>query len=188
MASQLGFSEFNMKGNIIKEDNSSKRKRHNKTIKKKNKKVENFLNSMNNLEPMENEEDSLAKFETPTFEPPPQPIISQKKHIQNNSNNDIDDNDNITNEYYSSLNTQDINQAYYNQYIPYYEQTAQQQTPLHSSKDELINKLNYMIQLMEENKDEKTENITEELVLYMFLGIFVIFVVDSFARAGKYTR
>ena len=45
-----------------------------------------------------------------------------------------------------------------------------------------------MIQLMEENKDEKTENITEELVLYMFLGIFVIFVVDSFARAGKYTR
>ena len=45
-----------------------------------------------------------------------------------------------------------------------------------------------MIQLLEENKDEKTENVTEELVLYMFLGIFVIFVVDSFARAGKYTR
>jgi hypothetical protein len=41
---------------------------------------------------------------------------------------------------------------------------------------------------MEENKDEKTENITEELVLYLFLGVFVIFVVDSFARAGKYTR
>ena len=39
-----------------------------------------------------------------------------------------------------------------------------------------------------ENKDQKTENITEELVLYMFLGVFTIFVVDSFARAGKYTR
>ena len=37
-------------------------------------------------------------------------------------------------------------------------------------------------------KDEKTNNVTEELVLYLFLGVFTIFVVDSFARAGKYTR
>ncbi len=28
----------------------------------------------------------------------------------------------------------------------------------------------------------------EELVLYTFLGVFVIFVVDSFARVGKYVR
>ena len=34
----------------------------------------------------------------------------------------------------------------------------------------------------------KSQNVTEELVLYLFLGVFVIFVVDSFARAGKYTR
>ena len=51
-----------------------------------------------------------------------------------------------------------------------------------------MRKLNYLIHMMEENKDEKTENVTEELVLYLFLGVFVIFVVDSFARAGKYTR
>ena len=36
--------------------------------------------------------------------------------------------------------------------------------------------------------DFTTQNVTEELVLYMFLGVFTIFVVDSFARAGKYTR
>ena len=51
-----------------------------------------------------------------------------------------------------------------------------------------MEKLNYIVQVLEETKDEKTENISEELVLYMFLGVFVIFVVDSFARAGKYTR
>ena len=45
-----------------------------------------------------------------------------------------------------------------------------------------------MIHLIEEQKDEKTDHVNEELVLYMFLGVFVIFVVDSFARAGKYTR
>ena len=64
----------------------------------------------------------------------------------------------------------------------------QQTTQIYMIKDELMKKLNYMIHLLEENKDEKTQNVTEELVLYMFLGVFTIFVVDSFARAGKYTR
>ena len=45
-----------------------------------------------------------------------------------------------------------------------------------------------MINLLEEQQDEKTNNVTEEVVLYSFLGIFIIFVVDSFARAGKYKR
>jgi len=57
-----------------------------------------------------------------------------------------------------------------------------------SGNDILIEKLNYMIHLLEENQDEKTNNVTEEVVLYSFLGIFIIFIVDSFVRVGKYTR
>jgi len=57
-----------------------------------------------------------------------------------------------------------------------------------SSNDVLLKKLNYMINLLEEQQDERTENVTEEVVLYSFLGIFIIFVVDSFAKAGKYVR
>jgi hypothetical protein len=57
-----------------------------------------------------------------------------------------------------------------------------------NSSDVLIDKLNYMIHLLEETQDEKTNNVTEEVILYSFLGIFVIFIVDSFARVGKYTR
>jgi hypothetical protein len=45
-----------------------------------------------------------------------------------------------------------------------------------------------MINLLEDQQDERTNNVTEEVVLYSFLGIFIIFVVDSFARVGKYTR
>ena len=56
------------------------------------------------------------------------------------------------------------------------------------SNDILLKKLNYMINLLEDQQDEKTENVTEEVVLYSFLGIFIIFVVDSFARVGKYVR
>jgi hypothetical protein len=56
------------------------------------------------------------------------------------------------------------------------------------NKDILIEKLNYMIHLLEEQQDERTNNVTEEVILYSFLGIFIIFIVDSFARVGKYTR
>ena len=56
------------------------------------------------------------------------------------------------------------------------------------SDDKLLEKINYMIHLLEEQQTEKTSNITEEFILYTFLGVFVIFVVDSFARVGKYVR
>jgi hypothetical protein len=56
------------------------------------------------------------------------------------------------------------------------------------NQDVLLQKLNYMINLLEEQQDEKTNNVTEEVVLYSFLGIFIIFVIDSFARVGKYVR
>ena len=79
-----------------------------------------------------------------------------------------------------------VMKSYYDSYVPYYN-TAQNEN-VHQNKDELMRKLNYLIHLMEEDKDEPTKNVTEELILYMFLGVFTIFVVDSFARAGKYTR
>lgn len=75
-------------------------------------------------------------------------------------------------------------------YIPYY---ARQNYGTDSNKqllgdDQLLKKINYMIHLLEEQKKEKTDNVVEEFILYSFLGIFVIYVVDSFSRSGKYTR
>jgi hypothetical protein len=45
-----------------------------------------------------------------------------------------------------------------------------------------------MIHLLEEQQDERSGNVTEEVILYCFLGIFIIFVIDSFVRVGKYVR
>ena len=56
------------------------------------------------------------------------------------------------------------------------------------SSSVLLKKVNYLISLMESSQDEKTSNTTEEVVLYFFLGIFIIFIVDSFVRVGKYIR
>ena len=56
------------------------------------------------------------------------------------------------------------------------------------SNQVLIEKLNYMINLLEEQQDQKTGSVTEEVVLYSFLGVFIIFIVDSFSKVGKYVR
>ena len=56
------------------------------------------------------------------------------------------------------------------------------------NRDVLLQKLDHIISLLEDQHDEKTGHVTEELVLYCFLGVFIIFIVDSFARAGKYVR
>ena len=66
-----------------------------------------------------------------------------------------------------------------------------QQAMISNSKnggDILLNKLNYVIHLLEEQQDDKTAHVTEEIALYLFLGVFVIFIVDSFTRLVKYTR
>jgi hypothetical protein len=71
-------------------------------------------------------------------------------------------------------------------YKPYY---AKMGTNANMPLDNrLLEKINYMIHLLEEQQVEKSSNITEEFILYTFLGIFVIFVVDSFSRSGKYVR
>jgi hypothetical protein len=54
--------------------------------------------------------------------------------------------------------------------------------------NKLMERINYMVHLLEEQQHEKTANITEEFLLYTFLGVFVIYVVDTFSRNGKYIR
>jgi hypothetical protein len=57
-----------------------------------------------------------------------------------------------------------------------------------SEDQRIMDKINYMIHLLEEQQMEKTNNVMEEFVLYSLLGVFVIYIVDSFSRAGKYMR
>jgi hypothetical protein len=84
-------------------------------------------------------------------------------------------------------NTYENNDTYVRPFVPYY-MNQMTDTNEKKNKDPLIEKLNYMILLLEEQQNDRTDHITEELILYFFLGIFMIFMVDSFARSGKYTR
>lgn len=112
-----------------------------------------------------------------------------KKYIPNYPSNKGHRNQNQNQNSYpsSSNNYSNINKMYYpsvnNGYF-----SQQSTSESHSENDVLIQKLNYMINLLEEKQDEKTNNVTEEIILYSFLGIFIIFIVDSFTRVGKYVR
>jgi hypothetical protein len=52
----------------------------------------------------------------------------------------------------------------------------------------LLERLNYAIHLLESQQDRRTATVTEELLLYALLGMFIICVLDNFARVGKYVR
>lgn len=110
-----------------------------------------------------------------------------------NQNNGGDNNDDsvVTRENFENLPSTYASQ-YYQQYVPLSYSGKQQQqqgdSGLQGSKDDLMQKMNHIIQMLEDQQDEKTGSVTEELILYCFLGVFVIFVVDSFVRAGKYVR
>lgn len=66
---------------------------------------------------------------------------------------------------------------------------AIKKTPSFSNNDELMQKLNFIITLLEMQQDAKTNHVTEEVILYSFVGIFVIFMADVFVKFGaKYTR
>jgi hypothetical protein len=54
--------------------------------------------------------------------------------------------------------------------------------------DDLVQKIDRLMQMFEEQREIKTGQKNEEIVLYCFLGVFTIYVLDSFVSIGRYTR
>ena len=59
--------------------------------------------------------------------------------------------------------------SYINQYYNEYTNDA----PPQNIETELMTKVNYMIKLLEENHDEKINNVSEEMILYCFSEYFL---------------
>jgi hypothetical protein len=87
-----------------------------------------------------------------------------------------------------NLNSAKNSLASYNESYNYSTTNNQSESPVNFDNNKLLKKLDYIIHLLEEQHNEKTNHITEELILYLFLGLFILFVLDSFARASKYHR
>jgi hypothetical protein len=119
----------------------------------------------------------------------PKPLDNDDIELQELQSNFM--NDNQVKEYYKKLMPQN-NTTNKNPNNKLYYSNANLSNPNLSNNlgdnKILVDKLNYLINLLEEQQDQRTESVTEEIILYSFLGIFIIFIADSFVRVGKYTR
>lgn len=64
----------------------------------------------------------------------------------------------------------------------------QDKVPAKKIDSVLVDKIDRLMEMLEEQSEIKTTKKNEEVVLYCFLGIFTIYVLDSFASIGKYSR
>jgi hypothetical protein len=189
-------SEFNNEEN----NNPIQKKREgarNKTLKRRdttrsNAKVEAMLEKIHEAD--DNDENDDNNYQPIPLPLPPAPASAAMERMEHGMEQSLDEQQNISNdssppqqEAFTQLPSEYAKQ-YYQQYIPYYNQSSDDMSPTGVNKDELLTKLNQVIYLLEEQQNEKTGHVTEELILYSFLGIFIIFIVDSFARVGKYVR
>jgi len=213
MSTTLGFSEINYtegtNKSTVKKNQTRRRSRSRPLLSK----ARTFLNSMKNSDDNDNKVNKNVGVDLPEqggsslADFVPNPVLTRapdEAAPTNPPGSDLlgESDQAVDPESFKLLNQDEKNKNYYKQfvmpkkdqhhaqYLPYYNSLQQGNTQMGAVSDpnELMKKLNYMIHLLEEQQDEKTENVTEELILYLFLGVFVIFVVDSFARAGKYTR
>lgn len=140
-------------------------------------KVNQVMKAMNNLP---SQQDDMGDF-NPI--PPPQSSGVQATIYRESA--PLDDKEGLTNSNRPNLFAHTPNPTP----TPNYNiQAFTNPTPTLSDNDLLMEKINYMIHLLEEQHDEKSGSVTEEVILYSFLGIFIIFIVDSFYYVGKYTR
>jgi hypothetical protein len=160
-----------------------------------------MMNDFNSLKqhiqqfkPMDDNGDSQTNS-LANFNPLPKPVSmgAQRREMQEEDEQEEDDRD-VEIEQFGNLqqNTQTTSNAstsydVYNRVLPYY---AQMNNPPveNSTQHELMKKLDYMIHLLEEQQEVKTHNVSEEVILYSFLGVFMIFVLDTFTKNVVYER
>jgi hypothetical protein len=165
--------------------------------------VANFMSKLNSVKPAtstnyQTEDGTTGIDESESDLADYHPTNPAHQVDQNNENEQVhagghgstQDDGVVTRENFENLPSTYARQYYqqYAQYAPYSNPSASNETTADVSKDEILQKMNHIIQMLEDQQDEKTGSVTEELILYCFLGVFVIFIVDSFARAGKYVR
>lgn len=157
--------------------------------------VNELINQMSNVTP-DNDGNNLSDFK-----PPPMPESNNRMDMQQPSVSDIRDDSSIkipkpmSNPFINTKALDELNSyqtVYEKQSTPlqsYYTNMNSGNIPAINSYDNRITeKINYMIHLLEAQESERTANVTEEFILYTFLGVFMIYICDSFSRGGRYVR
>ena len=174
-AAPVNYEEDNIeKKQISKKNHTYKNKDTSKKIDKQ------MLEQLYKSDNSDSDLDNMGDF-IPVQKPLQNINVSEPNHTPPFNDNPVDENT-----YNSLQNTQDIDM--YKQYIDNYNNYISPRPEISNANTELLKKLDNILYLLEEQKEEQSHLITEELILYVFLGVFVIYVLDSFVRVGKYVR
>ena len=119
--------------------------------------------------------DMLSEMKT-TLETSPTSISDIHKNLKV-------DNDNELSNFYKSEQSIQLEPSVKSNYLLINGETPNKTTP-----NEMLTKLNSILELFEDQKEIKSGQKNEEIVLYCFLGVFVIYIMDSFVNIGKYSR
>jgi hypothetical protein len=150
------------------------------------KELEEFSQMTNNPQNVLSQMDNVPSYKATKYEELSQqtpnsqyqyPYPDYEKHIQSNPNSYYRRADNTSSQSNQNITLDAfpmVNDISYNGYD--------------KNNKLLMEKLNYMIHLLEETHDEQTNNVLEEVILYSFLGIFIIFLIDNFIKVGRYVR
>ena len=157
-------NNFNITNSNLYNNDDEENEDYNYDIKDKLKSSEDIMIN-SNIDVINNELNNMNKF--------------------SNTNNNSDKDKNLLNKY--SYFNESYKDNFLNSTINEYS-NIRENNNIGNNNDKLIKQLDYIIHLLEEEQNSKTNHLTEELILYLFLGVFIIFVLDSFARASKYVR
>jgi hypothetical protein len=179
MSSTLAFSEINTSEEANSVESQFK-KLPSKDVKKPP--PMKLSSELLKTEPLDETNDIMSDF-NPLGKPESASMLYKDSNSENLSAVNIEplQDSPVSKSTYDKIN---INQSdnYYQQYLPPYNSSNA------PDNNDLSKKINYMIHILEEQQDIKHGSVTEELVLYCFLGVFIIYVVDSFVKVGKYVR
>jgi hypothetical protein len=164
-------------------------------------KIQDIINKMGSVQ-VENDGGNLAEFKPldhPLVEPPKMPPQVQQLYRATQSPQ-APVQPSYSNVSTASLGGVDRTAAYHTAYevptqVASWSRGASgaQGTPMGgaaagTTDTRLLDKINYMIHLLEQQQNDKTGHALEEFVMFSMVGVFIIYVLDSFSRTAKYTR
>jgi hypothetical protein len=186
---------INNKRNIFQRRIGMANRKNNKNNHNKpSSKVIETLNAIHsNLEDVDSEEKELMNFNPLE---PPESSGGEKTKARSSTEFRENNQDGFEKMFTESPNEPDqpdesgYATQYYNNYVPetHLNYKPEVMNPNISVSDDIDQKLKYLIELIEQQRGERTEHVTEEILLYGLVGVFCIYVIDSFVTIGKYKR
>jgi hypothetical protein len=145
----------------------------------KNNDLENKIKS----EKTKLDKNTLMTIQQGTLEQTPTSIIDIHKNLKEENENEL------SNFYKTEINPKQTSHMQMpEQYKTNDYMIMQSYEKPKKNNQDLLDKMNKILEMLDDQKEIKTGQKNEEIVLYSFLGIFFIYIMDSFVNIGRYSR